>query len=56
MFKRLKHFEVPDDTVLLVKFHRLGWQKVVTYVYIRVAQRVGGGCQEPQLINYTTDM
>ena len=41
MFKRLKRLEAPDGTVLLVGYHCLNRKKVVTYVYIRVAQRVG---------------
>ena len=41
MFKRLKCFEAPDGKVLLLESHCLDWKRVVTYVYIRVAQRVG---------------
>ena len=46
MFKRLKHFEAPDGTVLSIGFHSLDWRKGVTYVYIWFAQ--WGGVSMPR--------
>ena len=37
ILKRLRRFEAPDGTVLLVNFHCLDWNKVVMYVHTRVA-------------------
>ena len=40
MFEVLKVFEAPDGAALLVEYLP-DWRKVVTYVYLWVAQRVG---------------